>query len=234
MPTVEVTHKFPNSCYFTKLDAHHGYWSIVLDEESSLLTTFNSPFGRYHFLHLPFHLVCSQDILQKKMCPGCIGIADGITIHGHMKEHDACLQNLMQVACKYGLVFNSQKMQCKGPSCNFFGCLYDANSVHLNLEKVMLFMLSQHPQMSVNSKSSLAWWHTSAPLSWPVHSDHSSVRTHEKRCQLHLECQLWGHFSASQVSCHQWHHPQVLQPGTACDHTSQCLTGRTWCSTSTR
>ena len=40
-PTVEeVTHKFANSCYFTKLDACHGYWSIVLDEELSLLTTF--------------------------------------------------------------------------------------------------------------------------------------------------------------------------------------------------
>ena len=46
MPTVEeITHKFANLHYFTKLNAHHGYWSIVLDEESSLLTTFNSPFG---------------------------------------------------------------------------------------------------------------------------------------------------------------------------------------------
>ena len=51
--------------------------------------TFNSSFGRYCFLQLPFGLVCSQDIFQKKMdqilkeCPGCIGIADDITIHGH-------------------------------------------------------------------------------------------------------------------------------------------------------
>ena len=43
----EVAHKFANLCYFTMLNAHHGYWSIVLDKESSLLTTFNSPFGRY-------------------------------------------------------------------------------------------------------------------------------------------------------------------------------------------
>ena len=99
MPTVEeVTHKFVNSHYFTKLNAHHGYWSIVLDEESSLLTTFNSLFGRYHFLHLPFGLVCSQDIFQKKMdrfleeFPGCIIIADDITIHGHTEvEHNAHL-----------------------------------------------------------------------------------------------------------------------------------------------
>ena len=67
-PTVEeIAHEFMHSCYFTKLDACHGYWSIILDQESSLLTTYDSPFGRYHFLHLPFGLVCSQDIFQKKM-----------------------------------------------------------------------------------------------------------------------------------------------------------------------
>ena len=32
MPTVEeVAHEFAHSCFFTKLDAHHGYWSIILD-----------------------------------------------------------------------------------------------------------------------------------------------------------------------------------------------------------
>ena len=40
--------------YFTKLDARSGYWAIKLEKESSFLTTFNSPFGRYRFLCLPF------------------------------------------------------------------------------------------------------------------------------------------------------------------------------------
>ena len=61
------SHELAHSCYFTKLDAHHEYWSIILNQESSLLMTFNSPFGRYHFLWLPFGLVCSQDIFLKKM-----------------------------------------------------------------------------------------------------------------------------------------------------------------------
>ena len=145
IPTVEeVAHKFANLHYFTKLDAPHGYWSIVPEEESSLLTTtFNSPFGRYCFLNLPFGLVCSQDIFQKKMdqfpeeCPGCIGITNDITVHGHTEaKHDAHLQNLMKVSCKYGVVFNPQKTHVKAPAVNFFGCLYDANGVHLDLEKV--------------------------------------------------------------------------------------------------
>ena len=136
-------HEFAHSCFFTKLDAHHGYWSIILDQDSSLLTTFNSPFGRYRFLRHPFGLVCSQDIFQKKMdqilaeCQGCIGIADDITIHGHTEaEHDAHLQDLMRVACKYDLVFNPQKTHVKAQAINFFGCLYNANGVHPDPGKV--------------------------------------------------------------------------------------------------
>ena len=122
-------------------DAHHGYWSIVLDQESSLLTTFNSPFGRYCFLHLPFGFVCSQDIFQKiqilEECQGCIGITDDITVHGHTEvEHNAHLQNLMWVAHKYGLVFNPPKTHVKAPNVNFFSCLYDANGVHPDPDKV--------------------------------------------------------------------------------------------------
>ena len=144
MPTVEeVAHEFAHSCFFTKLDAHHGYWSIILNQDSSLLTTFNSPFRRYHFLQLPFGLLCSQDIFQKKMdqilkeCQGCIGIADDITIHSCTKtEHNAHLQDLMHIACKYDLVFNPQKTHIKAQAINFFSCLYNANGVYLDPGKV--------------------------------------------------------------------------------------------------
>ena len=144
MPTVEeVAHEFAHSHFFTKLGAHHRYWSIILSQDSSLLKAFNSPFGRYHFLQLPFGLVCSQDIFQKKMdqilkeCQGCIGITDDITIHSHTKaEHDACLQDLMRIAHKYNLVFNPQKTYVKAQAINFFGCLYNANGVHPDLGKV--------------------------------------------------------------------------------------------------
>ena len=143
MPTLEeVAHKFTHSHFFTKFNAYCGYWSIVLNQESSLLTTFNSPFGRYHFLQLPFGLVCSQDIFQKidqilEECQGCIRIADDNTVHGHTEaEHDARLQNFMWITCKYKLVFNPQKTHVKAQAINFFGCLYDANGVHPDLGKV--------------------------------------------------------------------------------------------------
>ena len=54
-PTLEeLTNRLSGSRVFSKLDAKHDFWSIKLDEESSKLTTFNSPIGRFWFNRLPF------------------------------------------------------------------------------------------------------------------------------------------------------------------------------------
>ena len=64
-PTMEeLSHKLSGTKFFSKLDAKNGYWSVKLDRESQLLTTFNSPFGRYCFQRMPFGLVMSQDVFQ--------------------------------------------------------------------------------------------------------------------------------------------------------------------------
>eukprot|EP00731_Ephydatia_muelleri_P022033 Em0014g624a len=52
---------------FSKLDASHGYWQVPFDEESQLLTTFNSPFGRYCYTRMPFGIKSVQEIFQKQM-----------------------------------------------------------------------------------------------------------------------------------------------------------------------
>ena len=49
-----------------------------LNEEFSLLTTFNSPFGRFRFTRMLFELKMSQDVFQNRMdqsleaCNGCL------------------------------------------------------------------------------------------------------------------------------------------------------------------
>ena len=143
-PTLEeITHKFSGAQVFSKLDARHGYWSIMLDEESSYLTTFNSPFGRYRFLRLAFGLKVSQDIFQEKMdmileqCPGTLGIADDVAVFGKDDaDHDRNLHNLMCVAHKYGLIFNIDKCEIKVPCIKFFGCYYDKDGARPDPAKV--------------------------------------------------------------------------------------------------
>ena len=40
--------------YITVIDFKKSFWQFVLDEESSYLTTFNTPFGCYCYLSIPF------------------------------------------------------------------------------------------------------------------------------------------------------------------------------------
>lgn len=50
LPTTEETlAKLSGSTVFTSLDAASGFWQILLHEDSSTLTTFITPFGRYCF-----------------------------------------------------------------------------------------------------------------------------------------------------------------------------------------
>ena len=67
-PTVEeITHELAGSTCFTKLDGTSFYLCIVLNYESSLLTTFNTPWARFRFVCLPWGLACAQGIFQWMM-----------------------------------------------------------------------------------------------------------------------------------------------------------------------
>ena len=41
----EITPKLAGAKLLSKPDAHNGYWNVKLEEESSYLTTFNTPLG---------------------------------------------------------------------------------------------------------------------------------------------------------------------------------------------
>ena len=48
------------------LDAATAFWQIRLNKNCTDLTTFNTPFGRYTFLRLPFGLNSSAEVFAKR------------------------------------------------------------------------------------------------------------------------------------------------------------------------
>ena len=95
MPTLEdALAKLTSAKYFSKLDASSGNWQLKLDDKSSYLTTFNTPFGRYRFRRLPFGLISAQDEFQRKMdevfegLPGVTPLVDEILISGRTRQDD--------------------------------------------------------------------------------------------------------------------------------------------------
>ena len=49
----EILPQMHGKKYFSVADTNKGYWQVELDKESSLLCTFNTPFGRYRFTCYP-------------------------------------------------------------------------------------------------------------------------------------------------------------------------------------
>ena len=68
MPTIEeVSTRLKNARLFTVLDAKKAFWQIPLDEKSSMLTCFNTPFCWYRWLRMPFGINSAPEIWQRTM-----------------------------------------------------------------------------------------------------------------------------------------------------------------------
>ena len=61
----EVVSEMPNAKHFRNLNATSGFWQLRLDEPSSKLCTFNTPYGRYIFVHLSFGIKSALEVFQK-------------------------------------------------------------------------------------------------------------------------------------------------------------------------
>ena len=114
------------------MDTKCGYWNVNLDLESSYPTTFNSPFGRYRFLRMPFGLKMSQDVFQAKIdqtfqgCNGTVGIAHDIIVYGNSEEeHD----NRMKRCTSTGLKLNPHKCKIKKEKIKFCRVICSADGI---------------------------------------------------------------------------------------------------------
>ena len=68
MPKVEdIFSKLNGAKYFTSLDLRARYHHIPLDISSTLKTAFNSPFGKYEYVKVPFGLAQVSAYFQELM-----------------------------------------------------------------------------------------------------------------------------------------------------------------------
>ena len=65
----DVYHKLANAKYIKVINFKKSFWQFVLDEESSYLTTFNTTFGCYRYLSMPFSTNVSGDVISEALTP---------------------------------------------------------------------------------------------------------------------------------------------------------------------
>ena len=132
------THPFPSSRdimqsipadakVFAKMDAVHGYFQLGMDEESSYLTTFLLPSGRYRYLRAPMGLSASSDEWCRRSDIIISGlsyarkIVDDTLVWAPTWEvlHERCREVLKRCR-KYGITISLRKFEL-GTSIPFAG-----------------------------------------------------------------------------------------------------------------
>ncbi|KAL9953685.1 hypothetical protein ACROYT_G041138 [Oculina patagonica] len=150
LPTVEdVTNRLTSAKVFSVFDAKSGFWQVKLTEQSSFYTTFNTPFGRFRWLRMPFGISSAPEIWQRKMHEAIEGlqgvevIADdflvcgfGDTVDEAVKDHDQNLTAFLQRCRELNLTLNLHKVKLRLSQVPFMGHLLTADGVVTDPNKV--------------------------------------------------------------------------------------------------
>ena len=113
----------------SKIDGNSGFWTLPMNVDSQLLTTFNTPWGQFCFNKMPFGLNQAQCFFQYYMDLNFQGInpttniiADDVMIHGGTdEEHDHHLIQVLNKCHEIGLKLNPDKCELGQTSVKLYG-----------------------------------------------------------------------------------------------------------------
>ena len=111
---------------FSVCDVKNGFWHLVLDEESSSLTTFGTPLGRYRWLRMPFGISPAPELFKRHFDQAMDGlkrvfvIADDILVVGEggsieeaIRDHDGNLTAWFERCRMRGVKINKDKCRLR-------------------------------------------------------------------------------------------------------------------------
>ena len=150
MPTLdELLPKLNNAKVFSTPDAKDGFYQIALDEASSKMTTFWTPFGRYRYLRMPFGVnIAPEEFeckLQEKVAdlPGVEVLRDDMLVIGYgttqqeaNRNHDENLKRLLNRAREVNLKLNSKKMNLRQKKVKFMGHVISSDGLTPDPDKI--------------------------------------------------------------------------------------------------
>ena len=148
----EVMSRFAGATVFSKLDASSGFWQLNLDNESSDLCTFNTQFGRYRYLRLPFGISSAPEIYHRtihQMVEHVDGVdtsMDDIIIWGsNVEEHDQRLHQVLQVARQNNLKLRMEKCEIRVQELTFLGDTISVDGIKPDQRKVQAINNMEKP-----------------------------------------------------------------------------------------
>ena len=145
--------KLNNKRFFSVLDLKEGYWQIKLNESSSKLCTFSTPFGCYRFLRLPFGIKIAPEIFQKyneknfKDIPGVTIYIDDVLIAANsLEEHDRILGEVFKRARELNIKFNPTKFQYRINKVKYLGHIMSGEGISCDPDRIVAIQKIEPPK----------------------------------------------------------------------------------------
>ena len=159
----ELISRIGKVMYVSKIDTNSGFWTLPMDPDSQLLTTFNTPWGRFCFLKMPFRLNQSQyffefwmDAYFGNLNEGTQVIADDVKIHGPDEAtHNKYLIQVLNQCRKVSLKLNSEKCIFKAESIPFFGHIISRDGIKPDPKKMDAIRMMMTPTSKLELQSFL-------------------------------------------------------------------------------
>ncbi|CAM4713618.1 unnamed protein product [Leuciscus chuanchicus] len=150
LPTIEdILPDLSKAKVFTVCDVKSGFWHVKLHEESSYLTTFATPFGRYRWLRMPMGISPAPEVFQRKLTqalddlPGLYIIADDVLITGQgesqeaaEQDHDRKLRLFLHRCRQQNIKLNAEKFKLRQNEASYIGHRLTADGLKVDPEKV--------------------------------------------------------------------------------------------------
>lgn len=153
LPTFdEITSKLTGANFFSTLDIKNGFWNLKLSESSSDLCCFNTPFGRFKFLRMPFGLCSASEIYQQKMrqilenMEGTEVYIDDILIYGKtQEEHDKRLRAVLDKIRQENIKLNKEKCKINVQKVKYLGHIISKEGLKLDDSRIESIMSMKSP-----------------------------------------------------------------------------------------
>ena len=144
LPTAEeIFSNIQEATVFSKLDASSGYWQIPVDNETSKLLTFSTPFGRYKFRRLPYGIHSASEIFQKAIAEIIEGFENTVNLQGdiiiyvsNQAEHDRIVNKVLNRIRESGLKLNKSKCVFSKPEITFLGHIISKDGLKVDPSKM--------------------------------------------------------------------------------------------------
>ena len=147
----EIAANLHGSKIFSVLDASQAFYQIKVTERTSNYLTFNTPYGRFKFLRMPFGISSAPEVWERTVhdifgdIPDVEIIRDEI-LGRNVEEHNKVLEKVLMRAQQRNVKFNLKKCEIGVTTVKHQGHIFTTEVVKIDSDKVRAILEYQDPE----------------------------------------------------------------------------------------